>query len=201
MTRFIPVRAVVIDDDERTCRRLHEWLEEARFTAATFTRAREGLRYIGQGGCQLALVDLRMPDVDGPELIADISRASPDTRVLAMAAFPETPEVIAAVRAGARDLLEKPVQQPSLLSALERHLAALGILGRTQEEFNRRLGQRLRSLRTASGQSLSDVAKLSGISPAQLSQIELGRSAASTWTLVRLSGTLRVPLAMVFTDV
>src|SRR5262249_54925390 len=79
MTRSLPVRVMVIDDDERACRRLQGWLEDARFTVTTFTQAGDAVRFLGRGGCHLGLVGLRLPDMDGPSLIADLLQASPMT--------------------------------------------------------------------------------------------------------------------------
>jgi len=102
------------------------------------------------------------------------------------------------VEAGAAELMEKPIEREPLLRTLQRQLAHVGILGRNEPEFNCRLGARLRELRTQAGRTQNEVAEAIGITPAQLSQIELGKTATSTWTLARLAGTLRVPLGTVF---
>ena len=44
------------------------------------------------------------------------------------------------------------------------------------------------------------MAEAAGITPAQLSQIELGKTATSTWTLARIAGTLRIPLTKLFDE-
>ncbi|MBN2447112.1 MAG: response regulator [Phycisphaerae bacterium] len=197
----IPVRTLVIDDDEAVCRSIQRWLSDAAHEVITFTRPCEGLQAASAVGCQLALVDLRLPDVAGPDIIASLTEVCPQTRIVAMSAFPDTPQVLAAVRAGARDLLTKPIQRDSLLATLERQLAELGIHGHTEHDFNQRLGTRLRAVRQEAKRTLSDVATLSGISAAQLSQIELGKNATTTWTLARISGALRVPLGKLFENI
>ncbi len=196
--KTIPVRALIIDDDASVCRRLHGWLEQAGYTVVSFTDPLDGLRHAAQSPCHVALVDLRLPGTDGAEVISSLHRQCPQARIVAMTAFPETRQVIGAVRAGARDLLEKPVQPDHLLAALERQLAEAGIAGRTEEEFNRRVGARLRELRLRAGRTLAAVSAEAGVSAAQISQIELGRNAASTWTLARICAALRVPMAALF---
>ena len=191
----IAVRTLVIDDDDALCRKLYAWLEEAAFDAITFTDPDEGLRHATRAPCRLALVDLRLPQTDGVEVIARLHESCPETRIVAMSAFPKTEQVIAAVRAGACDLLEKPIQPQALRAALERQLRATGVSGRTEAEFNRRLGGRLRALRREAQRTLAQVAEASGISAAQLSQIENGKTATTTWTLARLGAALRMPLA------
>jgi CheY-like chemotaxis protein/DNA-binding XRE family transcriptional regulator len=196
----IPVFTLVIDDDETVCRRLRGWLESQAHEVVTLTDPRAGVEHAAQSPPDLALVDLRLPDVDGVEIVSRLREASPLTRVVAMCAFPKPEDVEAAIGAGAQALLEKPVSRPALIEVATRQLAAIGIPARTEAEFNSRLGSRLRRLRSDAGRTQQDVAELVGITPAQLSQIESGKTATSTWTLARICATLRVPLASVFED-
>ncbi len=194
MLRLIPVRVLVIDDEEAVGRRLAGWLRDAACDVVTFTRAAEGLEHARRAPAQLALVDLRLADADGIELIAALHAAAPAMRLIALAAFPEPRQIIAAVRAGAADLLEKPVQQEALRVALERQLAATGVLVRSEPEFNRRLGIRIRTLRIQSERTLAQLSESCGLTVAQLSQIELGKSGTSAWGLARICAALGVPL-------
>lgn len=191
MTRMISVRVLVIDDEEAICRKTAAWLTEAGFDVATFTDPAQGLAYAEKSDVQLALVDLRVPNWNGEELVAAVQRAAPQARILALAAFPEVPQVLAAVRAGARDVLEKPLAAATLLAALERQLAEGGLAVRSEAEFNRRLGTRIRAARAATNLTLNDVAASCNLSAAQLSQIELGKTGTSAWTLARVASALR----------
>jgi DNA-binding NtrC family response regulator len=197
----IPIRTLVIDDDETVCRRLQGWLDAAAYDVMTSTKAGDGLRLAERVHFELALVDLRMPEQDGADVIASLHNISPSTRVVAMSAFPDPQQVIAAMRAGASDLLEKPIQEPTLLAALDRQLAEVGCIARTEADFNRRLGARLRHLRRERGLTLSQVTEACGITPAQLSQIELGKTATTTWTLARICGAMKAPLPTVFAQI
>lgn len=196
----IPVRTLIIDDDPQVGRRLHAWLTDAGHEVITTTEAASGLELAGRLPCQLVLVDLRMPDVSGVEVVAQLAAATPQTRILALSAFPDTEQVLQAIRAGACDLLTKPIQRDTLLSTVDRELTRLGIVGQTEEAFHTRLGRRLRALRQADDRTLQDVASAAGITPAQLSQIELGRNGTSAWTLARLSSALGKPLSEVVAE-
>jgi DNA-binding Xre family transcriptional regulator len=103
--------------------------------------------------------------------------------------------VIAALRAGARDVLEKPIQQPALLDAIGRQLAEIGVSVRCEEEYNQRLGARLRTVRLEASRTLHEVADVCGLSAAQLSHIELGKTGTSNWTLARICSALHTPPA------
>lgn len=143
----------------------------------------------------VALVDLNLPDAAGPALIRDIRHISPPTRVLAVSAFPDSAELLAAFRAGAVDVIEKPIQPDRLVHDVERQLADAGILARDETDFNRRLGARLRRVRLRCDRTIQELADAASITPAQISQIESGRSGTSTWTLARLCAALRVRLS------
>jgi DNA-binding NtrC family response regulator len=196
----IHVRVLIIDDDEAVCRRLSGWLEDQAYEVVTFTDPNGGVEQLRRAPCELALVDLRLPEVDGVDVIGRLREVSPGTPVVAMCAFPDHDQLQRALRAGARELLEKPIQRDALLTAVERQLAEIGIPARAESQFNRLLGARLRKLRLAGGRTQQEVADCAGITAAQLSQIELGKTATSTWTLARISGALRVTLGSVFDE-
>ncbi len=198
MLRVIPVRVAVIDDDPGVCRKLGNWLREAGCDAVTFTRPEEGLAHIVAAPCQVALVDLRLSGTSGPEVIAALRRDCPTLRIVALSAFPEVEQVAAAMRAGANDLLEKPIQPEALRETLNRQLAQSGIPARSEEDFNRRLGARLRAVRTQRERTLAEVAERCGLTVAQLSQIELGKTATTTWSLARICAALETPLEQLF---
>lgn len=194
MLRTIPVRVLVIDDDESVCRKLGTWLREAGCDVVTLTDPVAGLDHAKRAPVPVAFVDLRLGTADGTEVVSRLRTVSPNVRVIALSAFPDVHQVISAVRAGARDLLDKPIQREALLTALDRQLVELGLHIRTEEEFNRRLGARLRAVRTQAELTLADVADKCGLTVAQLSHIELGKSATTTWSLARICGALNTPL-------
>ena len=201
MTGRIHIRILIIDDDAALCRKLRGWLESALYQVAVFTSADEGLQYAARVEHEIALVDWRLSDGNGAGLIETLSRTSPSMCVLAMAAFPQPRQVVDVFRAGARDLLEKPIQQPILMEALERHLAAAGVLARDETEFNRRLGRRLRNVRQQAERTLDQICETVGITPAQLSQIELGKTATTTWTLAKICAALHIPPGRLFESI
>jgi DNA-binding NtrC family response regulator len=195
MMRVIPIRVLVIDDDDSVCRRVGTWLRELACDVVTFTGPAAALEHVARAPCHVALVDLRLADADGVATIAALRQVAPDVRIIALSAFPDVPQVLAAVRAGACDVLEKPIQEVALRDALERQLAAIGANVRSEDDFNRRLGARIRAVRTQTERTVADVAEHCGLTSSQLSQIELGKSATSTWTLARIGSALGMPLA------
>jgi DNA-binding NtrC family response regulator len=200
MMRIIPVRTLVIDDDDAVCRKVGGWLREAACDVVTFTDPQAALTHAARAPGQVGLVDLRLGGTDGVAVVAALQQAAPVMRLIGMSAFPDARQVIAAMRAGARDLLEKPIQREALLAALERQLAEVGVQVRSEDEFNRRLGARVRAVRTQAKRTLAAVAADCGLTVAQLSQIELGKSATSTWGLARICSALAIRMDQLLSD-
>jgi FixJ family two-component response regulator len=194
------IRILILDDESAVARRLRDTLDHAGYDAVSFTDADEALVNAARVSYAVALVDLRMPGRDGAEIIAELRQLSWAPSCIAMTAFPEVPQLVAAMRGGAADLLTKPIQDANLIEVVERALARHGVVASSETDFNTRLGRRLRNLRQQRDRTIQDVAVESGISPAQLSQIELGRNATTTWTLARICAALRVPLHAAFQE-
>lgn len=200
MTHAMRISILIVDDDEPAGRRMRQTLEEAGFDATSFTDAPAALVHAARVPPHLMLVDLALPEVDGVAAVAALRGAAPTARCVAMLAFPTVDELLAAFRGGAADVLIKPVQPPSLVAFVEAQLASAGVLARDEAALNVALGGRLRRLRQQRELTLQAVADASGITAAQLSQIELGKTATTTWTLARVCAALRTPIGRVFEE-
>lgn len=194
----IPVHALVYEPEAATRDTISQWLTAEHFRVEAFPDRDAAVERARQSPFDLALVDLNTLAPNDLALISDLCKTSPHIRVVAATSLAEPKRVISAVRAGMRDLLEKPVKREELLESFTRQLEALGLYVRSENAFNRRMGARLRALRQEAKLTLTDVADASGITAAQLSQIELGKTATSTWTLARICGALKCPIDVVF---
>lgn len=200
MPRVAVPRVLVLDDDEGLLRKLAAWIAAAGYDVVTFAAPSAAREHLQRAQAHIVLVDLQMPDVTPRDVIPSLAAAAPRARMIAMAAFPSVEQVTEAMRHGTRDLLEKPIQQSALLAALERQAHDLGLIARTEAELSALIGERLRVLRAAADKSQSEVAAEAGISSAQLSQIESGKSATSLWTLARLCAALDETLVRLFQE-
>ncbi len=193
-----PIRVLAIDDDEVVCRRISGALVTAGFDVVTFTDPTAGLAFVKEAGCDVALVDLLLPEADSSDVIAEVLRRAPRTIVVALAAMPEPHRIIAAMRAGACDLVEKPIQSPALLHAIERQLARNGRLVADERALADWVAHRVRALRQEAALTQAQIAERSGMSVAQLSSVESGHSLPTLWTLARVCDALRIPLSRLF---
>ena len=115
-------RILVLDDEAdmvENCRRI---LSRDGYECLTTTDAEEALRLIESERPDLVLTDLKMPTIDGLEMLARVRELSPQTPVIMLTAFATVESAVAAVKAGAFDYLPKPFTLDQLRVAVERAL-------------------------------------------------------------------------------
>jgi two-component system response regulator HydG len=111
-------------------------VEEAEDGAAAIQR-------VQQEAFDVVLTDLRMPNVDGMEVLQGIQRVAPDTQVIVMTAYGTIESAVEAIRRGAYDFLAKPFKEDELLVRVEKALEKRRLVGEVSllaGEFRRRYG-------------------------------------------------------------
>ncbi len=105
------MNSVLVIDDERNIRSLiSRVLGQDNIEVHTAGTAKEGLELADQTDPDLALVDLRLPDVDGIQVLRELRSRHPQTAVIMITAFGHIENAVAAMKNGATDYLEKPFQ-------------------------------------------------------------------------------------------
>lgn len=114
---------LIIDDEPNLRRSLALILQRAGYSVTTAGRADEVYQYLEAGAYDLVFLDLKMPDINGLDLLPDIHRMYPDMPVLILTAHATLDSAIEAVRKGARDYLLKPVDPAQILNRVSEVLA------------------------------------------------------------------------------
>jgi two-component SAPR family response regulator len=113
------VRIIVADDEEiilsGTCALLEKLLPDDTVTA--FSDSREALRYIGENGCDIAILDIEMPEISGLELAVACKRACPLVNIIFITGYSQY--AAEAFRLHASGYLLKPVREADLLHELQ----------------------------------------------------------------------------------
>jgi FixJ family two-component response regulator len=109
---------VVIDDDEKICRAVQRVLVLAGYRARAFTSAREYLAESEAMEPACLVVDIKMPDVDGITLVRENRSTGVEIPVVFITGSKDVEAVVKAMKAGASDLLEKPLDEALLLAAV-----------------------------------------------------------------------------------
>ncbi|WP_457574064.1 sigma-54-dependent transcriptional regulator [Desulfolithobacter sp.] len=111
---------LIVDDEEMQRTMLQGFLEKQGyriFTAADGTRA---LRVFMEQPIELVLLDHRMPDMNGDELLKKIKEINPTIRAIMITAYGAVDTAVRVMRLGADDFLEKPVDLEELLDKIRR---------------------------------------------------------------------------------
>ena len=121
-----PVATVLTIDDEEVIRRSFQaYLEDSGFEVLQAQNGRVGLDVFREHKPDIILVDLRMPEMDGLEVLATVVREAPDVPIIVVSGTGMIQDAIEALRLGAWDYVLKPVEDLGILEhsvrrALER---------------------------------------------------------------------------------
>ena len=107
---------LVIDDDETIRETLVEFFQTLGYRARAAGTASAGRRAIAEHSPDVALVDLRLPDADGITLLEAIRADDPEVAVIMLTGHADIATAVRAMRKGAADFLEKPVDLDALQS-------------------------------------------------------------------------------------
>jgi DNA-binding NtrC family response regulator len=134
---------LLVEDKDSLRRVLRLTLENAGYTVAEAADARAALNEIATSRHRLVLTDLRMPNGSGLDVLRSARAADADVPVIVMTAFGSIDEAVQAMKDGAHDFLQKPVDSNHLLLLVERALEQARL--RTEnillrEEWSRRYG-------------------------------------------------------------
>ena len=112
-------RLLVVDDDIQILSALEAALRRKGFDVETASNGFEAVRRLDAAPLLAVLSDLRMPGMDGLELLQHIRRNRPELPVIMLSAFGTVPEAVLAIKAGATDFLLKPFSHDALDTVLQ----------------------------------------------------------------------------------
>jgi DNA-binding response OmpR family regulator len=119
---FPNARILVVEDEATTRKALTRALELAGYEAQSVASGEQALAWLAAHRCDLLLLDLRMPGIDGVEVMKHIGQAHPESLIIVLTAHATVESAIEAVRAGAVDYLLKPCSLRDIEEAVSRAL-------------------------------------------------------------------------------
>ncbi len=189
------IKVLVIDDDPAVCKTVGLLLEDHGFRPKTYTDAQQALEHADEESYQIAIVDLRMPTMDGVEVVERLKNIDERMCCIVMTAYPELSSATETMRRGTCDYIPKPFEKEQLLEAVDRACRNLGLIYRDEHDLNQLIGHRIRAERLRLNLTLRQLSDRTDLTTSQLSQVELGKNAASIWALARISNSLGLRLA------
>ncbi len=132
------MKTVLVVDDEAAIRQtLSQLLTYEKYRVLTAPNGPQALAVLDTEPVDVVLLDIKMPEMDGFEVLDRMSAAGRETPVIVVSGHGNIETAVEAVRKGAYDFLEKPLDRSRLLLTLENCLAHSRLLAETEDLRNR----------------------------------------------------------------
>lgn len=115
---------IFVDDERKASALFQRFCEGLPYRPHVFEHAADALKYFRTEGADLLITDLRMPQMDGIELLRNIREIDHEIPVIIMTAHSTVNAAIEALRLGAIDFLPKPFEMQDLLALIDRTLSS-----------------------------------------------------------------------------
>ncbi len=118
---------LVVEDDAAMRELLYEELSDEGYRVELASGGRAGIARVKEGGVDLVVTDVKMPDLDGLDALQEIRTVEPAPHVIVITAFGSIETAIKAVKLGANDYITKPFDTDVLKLAVEKALDERGL--------------------------------------------------------------------------
>ncbi len=167
---------ILLADDDRSLRRVLQFkLEKYGYDVTAVEDGQQALEQLNVSQYDLLLSDIKMPKIDGLELLERSKELQPDLKIILITAHGTVSQAVQAVKLGAFDYITKPFEDEELFVALDKALAF-----RKLENENRQLKGRLKRV--------SQTPKLIGVSRPFKQLISMVEKIAATDATVLITG-------------
>jgi len=170
-------RILVVDDEASARSGLERLLTQEGFSVTSAADGAAALRVAAEFAPDVVVTDLKMPEMDGIELLKQLRKQDQGLPVVVATAFGDVSSAVTAMRAGADDYLTKPIDIDALLLSIERTMERRAL--RAEAENLRR------QAREDEGEGLRG---LIGTSPAMQSVYRVARQVAGSRATVLITG-------------
>lgn len=115
-------RILIIDDDENIRKVLETILEDEGYIVETAETAKQGIEKSETAFYNLALIDVRLPNMEGIELLSKLRTTKPKMRKIIVTGYPTLQNAVAAVNKGADAYVMKPFEVDKILQTIREQL-------------------------------------------------------------------------------
>ena len=115
-------RILIIDDDENIRKVLQTILEDEGYIVETADTAKKGIEKSEKTFYNLALIDVRLPDMEGIELLSKLRTTKPKMRKIIVTGYPTLQNAVSAVNKGADAYVMKPFEVEKILQTIREQL-------------------------------------------------------------------------------
>ena len=198
MAMYKQLKILVIDDDKDMCDFLTGFLSEEGYIVKTLNKGNKVISELKKDNYQIILLDLKMPDIRGEEILKQIRKMDSDICVIVITAYPSIDSAIDTMKNEAYDYIKKPFKIAELREVIKNAITKKGLVANPEEVLNIEIGNKVRNLRKQHKLTLKQLAGRTGLSVSLISQIELAKTSASVSTLHKLARALGIDLVYFF---
>jgi PAS domain S-box-containing protein len=126
-------KILVVDDEEGIRKVLSVSLRDKGYEVSTADSGKEALNVFAQTQPEIVLTDIRMPEIDGLQLLQSIKAKSPDTEVVMISGYGDMELAITSLQFEAADFITKPIDDKSLDVALKRARERISLKSQIKE--------------------------------------------------------------------
>ncbi len=108
-----------LDDESKIREVIKETLQESGLEVECFSSPAECLAQLRSVKCHLLITDLRMPEKDGMELLTEVKQLAPWVPVLVITGYGDIPTAVKAIKCGAVDFIEKPLDKKTFVGKVK----------------------------------------------------------------------------------
>jgi DNA-binding response OmpR family regulator len=134
MTNTEQVKILIVDDDETIRKSITTVLEEKGYLVDTAENGRAAIRKSEKEVYNLALIDIRLPDMDGVQLLTALKETAPKMVKIIITGYPSLQNAVEAVNKGADGYIVKPIKMGELLAMIKEHLKKQQEAGKYTEQ-------------------------------------------------------------------
>ncbi len=141
------INILVIDDNKDLCASLKKLLTNDGYNVNTLTRPTRALNEIRRKTYHIIILDLRMPDIKGEDLLKEIKKVNSDISVIILTAYASLSSAVETLKCNAFDYVKKPFKIYELRETIKKALRSRKLLLEQEEILNIKIGKKLKKLR------------------------------------------------------
>jgi DNA-binding NtrC family response regulator len=191
------LNVLVVDREEESQLQLKEILSQQGYGVTCLAESLRAPEEVRQNRFQLIILDVT-PESGGAEALSAIRAFDRDVCVIATTAIPSVEMAVETMKHQAFHYLQKPLEDEEVLLVVQAAIRDRGLIVDLETHLNTEIGRRIRNKRHDSDLTLKQLANRTGLSVSLISQIELGKSAASMSTMHKLGAALGVKMTYFF---
>ena len=198
MSQSQRLNILVLDPDEETNLQIKSVLSDEGYHVSALTDPTGAAEEARRNSYQLVLVDVSPENPSGMAALRALRASDSDLCIIATTDFPTVEMAVLSMKQQAFNYLRKPLVLDELRAVVNEAIQEKGLLVDLEMRLNFEVGRRIREQRHSRPLTLKQLANRTGLSVSLISQIELGKSAASMSTLHKLATALGTKMTYFF---